>query len=94
MDCVRVSVSRFTYVPDEYYNSADAAFVAKPLAEWINVTPKHLPMFALAIDKTPQRVIMKCLDGRDVVVPSTPFHVRVSGELMETGIMGLVCYET
>jgi hypothetical protein len=70
MDCVRVSVSRFTYVPDEFYNSVDAAFFAKPLAEWINVTPKHLPMFALAIEKTPQRVVMKCLDGRDVVVLS------------------------
>jgi len=69
MDDVRVSVSRFTYVPDESYISVDAAFAAKPLAEWTIVSPRHSPSFTLTIDKTSQKVVMKCLDGSDLTVP-------------------------
>jgi hypothetical protein len=72
MDCVRVCVSRFTFVPDECYDTVDAAFAGKPLAEWTIVSPRHSPAFTLTIDKSPQTVIMKCLDGREVVVLSPP----------------------
>lgn len=70
MDGVRVSVSRFTYVPDESYMSVDAAFAAKPLADWTIVSPRHSPSFTLTIDRTPEKVVMKCLDGSDLTVSS------------------------
>jgi len=77
MDGVRVSVSRFTYVPDESYMSVEAAFAAKPLAEWTIVSPRRCPSFTLTIDKTPEKVVMKCLDGSDLTVsplfPLSPY---------------------
>jgi hypothetical protein len=61
-----VSVSRFTYVPNEQFATIEAAFSAKPTAEWILVPPHA--SFTLAIDQTSDHVIMKCLDGQDVRV--------------------------
>ena len=61
-----VSVSRFTYVPNEQFATVEAAFSAKPPAEWILVPPHA--SFTLAIDQTSDHVIMKCLDGQDVRV--------------------------
>jgi hypothetical protein len=61
-----VSVSRYTYVPNEQFATIEAAFAAKPTAEWILVPPHA--SFSLVIDQMSDHVIMKCLDGQDVRV--------------------------
>jgi hypothetical protein len=71
MECLAVSIARFTYVPDEYYDTIEAAFAAKPLVEWTALVAHS--QLTLAIEKTPDKVILKCLDGEDVrVLSSTP----------------------
>ena len=68
MECFVVSIARFTYVPDEHYDTIEAAFAAKPLAEWIALVAHS--QLTLAIERTPDKVIMKCIDGDDVRVLS------------------------
>jgi len=63
-------ITRFTYVPDEYFETVGAAFGAKPIAEWKLVPPQI--SFTLAIDFAPKPVTMKCVDGTDVRVASQP----------------------
>jgi hypothetical protein len=63
------SISRFTYVPDEQFPNIEAAFAAKPLAEWIPVIPHS--SLTLVINQSPfGNVTMKCLDGQDIRVAS------------------------
>ena len=62
------SIARFTYVPPEHYESIEAAFSSKPLADWLTVTPNsHL---TLQIQQSYDAVLMKCLDGHEPRVPS------------------------
>jgi len=63
---LQISVARFTYVPDEYYDTIETAFAAKPLAEWTALIPRT--QFTLLIDQSLDRVLMKCLDGPDIRV--------------------------
>jgi hypothetical protein len=64
----RFSVTRFTYVPDEYYDTIEAAFAAKPLADWTAIVAHS--QLSLAIEKSRDKILMKCLDGEDVRVLS------------------------
>jgi hypothetical protein len=63
---LEVSIARFTYVPDEHYDTIEAAFAAKSLAAWTPLIPhSHL---TLTIEEIPDKAVMKCLDGQDVRV--------------------------
>ena len=66
MELLRVSIARFTFVADEPYDTIEAAFSAKPLATWTALIPHS--QLTLAIEKNPDKVIMKCIDGVDVRV--------------------------
>jgi hypothetical protein len=58
----KTAVTRFTYVPDEYFETIDAAFGAKPMAEWKVVFPQVA--FYLQIENISEKVTMRCLDGQ------------------------------
>ena len=74
MECFVVSIARFTYVPDEHYDTIEAAFAAKPHAEWTALVAHS--QLTLAIEKTPDKVTMKCIDGEDVrVLSSNPSNI-------------------
>jgi hypothetical protein len=75
------SIARFTYVPDEYYDTIEAAFAAKPLAEWTAVIPHS--NLTLVIDRNPERVIMKCIDGQDIRVPSFTFPLTMDQNIWD-----------
>jgi hypothetical protein len=62
----RFFISRFTYVPDERYDTVEAAFAAKPLADWTAIVP-HAQL-SLSLEKSRDKILMKCLDGEDVRV--------------------------
>jgi len=70
MSSLQFSISRFTYAPDEHYDSMEAALTAKAAVEWIPLTA-HSSLF-LAIDKSSSKILMKCLDGQDVRVSALP----------------------
>jgi hypothetical protein len=73
MTSLAVSIARFTYVPDECFNTIEAAFAAKSLAHWTALIPhSHL---TLTIEKSPDKVVMKCLDGQDIRVLPLALHI-------------------
>jgi hypothetical protein len=84
------SLARFTYVPDEYFNSIEDAFSAKPLAGWtVPFTP--LSDLSLAIVQEPDSVVMKCVDGKDVRVFAL---LAVSTHIFLTiGLLEFVCHQ-
>ena len=67
-----IPVTRFSYVPEECFETIDAALGAKPMAEWKIVQPWNA--FALVTEVTPERVMLKCVDGANsrVSTPSVP----------------------
>ena len=72
MTGLQFSISRFTYAPDEHYDTMEAALAAKGVPDWITLTA-HSALF-LTIDKSPSKILMKCLDGQDVrVCPSISY---------------------
>ena len=91
-----MSIARFTYVPDEHYDTIEAAFAAKPLVEWTALVAYS--QLTLAIEKTHDKVILKCLDGEDVRVLSSTPSFQIFLELFSDCVliedMGLVCYQT
>jgi hypothetical protein len=68
MVSLSVSISRFTSVPDEHYDTIESAFAAKPLAQWTALVPHS--QLTLKIEKNPDKVVMKCVDGDDIRVQS------------------------
>ena len=93
MECFVVSIARFTYVPDEHYDTIEAAFAAKPLAEWTALVAHS--QLTLAIEKTFDRVIMKCIDGDDVrVLPSPPTISRFVSDLERTWDLSVIKRES
>jgi hypothetical protein len=82
MTSLQFSLSRFTYANDEHYDTMEAALAAKALVEWITLTP-HSSLF-LTIDKSPSKILMKCLDGQDVRVHLSPSPIPTTSPLMLT----------
>ena len=68
LQLLHVSIARFTYVPDEHYDTIEAAFAAKPLADWTALVPQS--QFSLVIEQSLETIIMKCLDGQGIHVHS------------------------
>ena len=82
MTSLQFSLSRFTYANDEHYDTMEAALAAKALVEWITLTP-HSSLF-LTIDKSPSKILMKCLDGQDVRVHLYPSPIPSAPPLILT----------
>jgi hypothetical protein len=61
-----VSIARFTSVPDEHYDTIESAFAAKALAQWTAIVPHS--QLTLKIEKNPDKLVMKCMDGDDIRV--------------------------